>query len=234
MAEKYNLEKLKKFLVFSFSFAICALSFTFVCYALNLDRLKVLFLNCDYKSAINEGEKLIAGAKDESGLDELYYILGLSYLKDGNTLRASDIFEIILNEFKDSAFKERAKLGLGDTYWSRGDIPSAEKCYKEIIAQNPQTKLKQEIDSRLSQIDFGKGCSKEYSIQVGAFANEANAKGLMQKLSDANYPAFVEGPAGDADNSVYRVKVGKLSSLKEAEELEKKLSQEGYPTKILP
>jgi len=54
-------------------------------------------------------------------LDELYYLLSLSYLKDGNYLRASDIFEIILREFKGSRFKEDALLALGDTYFLRGD-----------------------------------------------------------------------------------------------------------------
>ena len=53
-------------------------------YCLNLDKVKVYFLEGDYKSAILEGEKLIA---QDPHSDELYYILGLSYLKDEGTVR---------------------------------------------------------------------------------------------------------------------------------------------------
>ena len=81
-------------------------------YALDLDKLKAYFLSGDYKSAITEGERVLAKVEDSGPIDELYYILGLSYLKDGNYLRASDIFEIILNECKGSHFKDDAILRL--------------------------------------------------------------------------------------------------------------------------
>ncbi|MBN1913662.1 MAG: hypothetical protein JW788_04610 [Candidatus Omnitrophica bacterium] len=51
------------------------------------------YLSGDYKAAISEGEKILAQAKDQDGLDELYYILALSYMKEGNYLRASDILK---------------------------------------------------------------------------------------------------------------------------------------------
>ena len=58
-------------------------------YALNLDSLKANLLKGDYKAAISEGERLVA--RDQRS-DELYYLLGLCYLKDGNFLRSSESF----------------------------------------------------------------------------------------------------------------------------------------------
>ncbi|MCX5713505.1 MAG: outer membrane protein assembly factor BamD [Candidatus Omnitrophica bacterium] len=109
---------------------------------LDLDKVKIYFLNQDYKLAISEGEKILANAGNSTkGLDELYYILGLSYLKDGNILRASDIFEIILNEFKVSNFKEEASLGLADTYFLRENYNEAQARYNKLLNDNPKTRL---------------------------------------------------------------------------------------------
>ena len=52
--------------------------------ALNIERAKIPFLSGDYKTAITEGERILTLSGNAPGLDELYYILGVSYLKDGN------------------------------------------------------------------------------------------------------------------------------------------------------
>ncbi len=219
-------------------------------YSLNLDAIKVNILEGDYKSAIKEGERLIA---KEPHSAELYYLLGISYLKDGNYLRASDIFEIIIGEFKDSKFKEEAKLGLGDTYLLRGDFNKAEELYRELI-NNPESKFKEQAYCRLSEAGFKKGNGSQenisgiwYSIQVGFFSNANNAKLLTQKLISNGYPAYVEESASSTGKAygfgyrrpnhgllAYRVKVGKLNSRPEAEELSRKLAREGYSVRICP
>jgi tetratricopeptide (TPR) repeat protein len=257
---------LKKFLVLSFSFTFCVFSFTIITntYALNLDKTKVYFLKGDYKSAILEGEKVLAGATSTSGLDELYYILGLSYLKDGNFLRASDIFEIILKEFKNSTFFEEARLGLGDTYFLRGDYDQAQGLYKELLDANPRTKLRAQAYYRLSQIGFKKGDTqqaKEYldKLKTDFPLNlETTLNRDLYSLSDIYYTVQVGAfsnrinaqnlsqkliqkgysayveEINAPDKTVYRVRVGKLRLRQEAQELENKLTQEGYPTKICP
>ena len=198
MAKKHSLQKIRKFLVLSFSFALFVFRFTFV-YALNIDKVKINFLNGDYKVAILEGEKLLANSKNAQGLDELYYFLGLSYLKDGNYLRASDICEIILNEFKNSRFSEGAKR------------------LNQVALENSST---------IAQSNY-------YTVQVGSFANSANARSLLQKLTQNGYPAFLE-ESGEGSDKMYRVKAGKLPTREEALKLQDKLAQEGYPTKICP
>lgn len=232
-------------------------------YALNLDRLKVYFLKGDYKSAISEGEKILAANKASADSQELYYILGLSYLKDGNLLRASDIFEIILKEFEDGKLKDEAKLGLADTYFLREDYEKAQGYYKELIGANAPGKLKAQAYHRLSQCAFKKGDTQEgkeyleklnkeyplnfesrlsedislssdfYTVQVGSFSSPVNANNLNERLAKKGYDSYVQ-EIETGGKKAYRVRVGKLSLRREAVELESKLSSEGYPAKIFP
>jgi tetratricopeptide (TPR) repeat protein len=234
-------------------------------YCVSIDKVKIYFLNGDYKSAISEGEKVLMNYTAHSpNLDELYYILGLSYLKDGNYLRASDIFEIILREFKDSPFKDEAKLSLGDTYFLKGDYDKAQGYYSELINSNPRTKLKAPFYYRLSQIALKKGdtqAAKEYLDKLKSdfpSSPEIKLNKDLYALTDIYYTVQVgsfvnfsnarnlcdkliskgyDAYLQETDTNstkTYRVRVGRLKSRPEATQLENKLSSEGYPTKILP
>jgi len=219
MAEE-KLKKFKKFCVLTCGFTFYLLSFAFSGYALNLDKLKVYLLEGDYKGAISEGERLIAG---DAHSDELYYILGLSYLKDGNYLRACDIFEIILKEFKNSEFGDEARLGLGDTYFLRGDFVKAEDCYKDLIESNPQTRLKAQAYCRLSQTGYKNG-------------NMQQGKEYLDKLKQ-DFPLNLESmlnkdlyPLSDSSSDTYyTVQVGSFTNITNARNLTEKLIQKGYP-----
>ena len=244
---------------------ICVLVFTStsVAYSLNLDRAKIYFLKGDYSACVNECETILAHSRYSKDLDELYYILGLSYLKQGNLLRASDIFEIILREFKDSGFREEAMLGLGDVYFLKSDYEGAQNQYKQILSSNPDTKLRGLLLYKLAQASMKRGDWQEaqvyldklnqdyplsfeaklaknlsnqefyFTVQVGAFSRFNNANNLCKRLVDKGYPAYIQ-ELESKDAKSYRVRVGKLNSRLEAKELEKRLSQEGYPTKVYP
>lgn len=253
-----------KFIFLYLALICCLVSLNFGrAYALSLDRLKVYFLSGDYKSAISEGEKILAANKLTSESEELYYILGLSYLKDGNLLRASDIFEIILKEFKDSKFKGEATLGLGDTYFLGGNYAKASEYYKELANAAIASKLKAQAYQRLSQCAFKLGSTQEgkdyleklnkeypnnfesklnndisapsdyYTVQVGSFGSPVNANNFCAILTKKGYDAYVQ-EIDASGKKTYRVRVGKLASRPDAEKLENKLAQEGYPTKIVP
>lgn len=196
-------------------------------YASNLDKVKVCFLAGDYKSAISEGEKILAGSPEHAaGLEELYYILSLSYLKDGNYLRASDIFEIILKEFKDSDFTEEAKLGLGDACFLRGDYDNAGIHYQELIDNNSGTKLKAQVYYRLSQVGFKKG-------------NAQQGKEYLERLKK-EFPLNTElilsrelGVLPDyLSDFFYSVQVGSFAEPRNARNLTDKLSKSGYDAHI--
>lgn len=232
-------------------------------FALNLDKARLYFLNGDYGACINEGEKILAAAGNSKDLDRLYYLLGFSYLKEGNYLRSSDIFEIILKEFKKSSFREEAKLGLGDAYFLRGDYNKAAGYYKDLLNDNPRTRFAGTLYYRLSQCAFKTGdisagqeylsrlkkefplnpetiASKDlaagvnyYTVQVGAFSSRQNALNLESKLIQQKYPAYIEESSFRGQPS-YRVRIGKFASRQEALNLAERISREGYPTKIYP
>jgi tetratricopeptide (TPR) repeat protein len=255
-----------KFYILNFIFALCIFHFAFVynAYPLNLDKIKTDFLRGDYQQAISEGEKALAASCHS---DELYYFLGLCYMKEGNYLRASDIFEIILAEFTRSSFKEQALIGLGDTYFLRADFKKARQYYQEFLKSYPGSKFRASVLYRLSTIGFKEGDTQEasqalekislefpfnpelrqnkdlcwqrntagfyYSVQVGSFANYANADNLRKKLVNQGYDVHIE-EAENQGNKAYRIKVGRLKSRQEAMRLSDKLAQGGYPTKICP
>lgn len=234
-------------------------------YGLDMDRVKASFLSGDYKAAVSEGEKVLAkSAAHSPGLDELYYFLGLSYLKEGNYLRASDIFEIIIREFKDSRYRDEAGLSLGDAYFLKGDYKKAQTYYSTLMSNGPDEKLKAMLYYRLSQAAFKKGETQQakeyldklkkdfpsspemnlerelavggdifYTVQVGAFANFANARNLRDKLINSGYGAYIE-EAHTSGKKAYRVRVGRLKTRQEAVGLENNLILQGYPTKIFP
>lgn len=233
-------------------------------YALNLDKVKIYFLEGDYKGAIAEGERLIA---KEPHSDELYYMLGLSYLKDGNYLRACDIFEIILREFKNSDFRDEAKIGLGDAYFLREDYVKAKDYYQELIDSKPQSKFKAQIYYRLGQIQAKLGSAQQAKEYTDRLKQEfplnlelrANKDLCLFTDSDSVYYTVQVGvflnftnaknlkerllkkgyPAYIEEAAIggkksYRVRVGKTQARQEIVSLENKLSGEGYPVKICP
>lgn len=233
-------------------------------YALDLDKIKVHYLSGDYKSAITEGEKILATQSLASAhSDELYYILGLSYLGDGNYLRASDIFEIILQEFKKSSLKENARLGLGDVYFLKGDYVKAKSYYQDVINNGNDSRLKPMAYYKLSQTALKTGdtqgaqkYSQElneeitpekkvalekdvgvlpdfYTVQAGSFTSPRNAKNLQLKLTSQGYDAYIQ----EVDmglKKTYRVKVGKLKLRQDAVRLQLRLAAQGYPANIIP
>lgn len=240
---------MRKYFLF---FGLCLgtlVSFNYV-FALNLGSLKQSYISGDYEMAIKEGEKIMARSNYSSpGMDELYYFLGLSYLKDGNYLRASDIFEIIINEFKSSQFVKDAKLGLADIDYFKGDYDAARNGYKGLLNSKDGEALKPQLSYRLDECIGKKTAAKilpdpvikdevilqenYFSVQVGSFTNSNNANNLKTELKEKGYNSFVEENTAQ-DKISYRVKVGKLQSRREALELEAKLAKDGYPTKIWP
>lgn len=202
--------------------------FSNISLALNIDKVKINFLSGNYAEVIREAEAIIAKGHYSS---ELYYFLGLSYLKRGEFIKARESFKVVVGNFKDTRFKEESRIGMADTYLLSADTSNAKNIYKSILADNPATKYKGEIDQRLNNIPDLEA-SGVYSVQVGSFANKDNARNLSYKLNSYGYPAYIE--EGGLPNKSYKVRVGRLTSLEEAKVLERRLSKEGYPTKICP
>lgn len=247
---------------------LCLLSgvllFCSLAYCRDIEGVKLNFLKGDYKSAILEGEKILGSSKDFAGCDELYYFMGLSYLKDGNALRATDIFEIIINEFPESRFREASRLSLGDAYLSLRDLAKAEKAYEGLLGDSPSAKSKPALYYRLAQVGFKKGdnaLAKEYLDKLKKeFPLSPEARADNEFISSAGiYYTVQVGSFSSSSNAgnlmqkliregypayteelkeglkvSYRVRVGKFDKREEAADLENKLTQSGYPTRIFP
>ncbi|MFA5350967.1 MAG: MiaB/RimO family radical SAM methylthiotransferase [Candidatus Omnitrophota bacterium] len=196
--------------------------------ALDMDKVKINFLSGNYKAAISEANRLIS---EDHYSCELYYFLGLSYLKEGEYQRAADSFKIVINNFKETKFKEESRIGLADAYFLSGDFNNAGNIYRELLIDNPKTKFKDQVNQRLSGIELKK--EGYYSVQVGSFSNYNNAKNLTQKLISSGYSAYIE-ESGSLANRTFKVRVARLSTLRKAGELARELSNQGYPTKICP
>lgn len=201
--------------------------------ALDLEIMKTSFLKGDYASSIKEGERVLAKAqRREQGLDELYYLLALSYLKDGNYLRSADIFEIIVKEFKNSRFKEEAGLGLGDAYLAKGDFKEADRRYNELLLKFPKTRLKAGLYYRLSLIGLktaDSGQQKEYLVRLKSeFPQSAEAR-MKEGLFPLDLkPQPAQQSSGSTPGIYYGVQVGAFSTAANAKNLSRKLEQQGY------
>ncbi|MFA5117891.1 MAG: SPOR domain-containing protein [Candidatus Omnitrophota bacterium] len=191
-------------------------------FALNLEKVKVDFLSGDYKAAIKEGEKILAAAGHAPDIDQLYCLLGLSYLKDGNYLRSSDIFEIILKEFKNSPTREEAGLGLGDAYFLQKNFEKADACYRDMLTIKPQTKYKAALFSRLSETAYKRG-----DVESGKkFADKLKEEFPLNLESSIEKDICSLGEF--SSGAFYTVQVGCFSSLTNANNLRNKLSKSGY------
>ncbi len=188
-----------------------------------ISAVKKLLMQGDYKAAIKEGEAILADQEYSPALDELYYLLGLCYLKDGNYLRASDIFEIILNEFPKSAFVEESRLSLGDAYFLKGDYDKARKHYEEVIRRDKKGRLRAFAYERLGMCaaktgDLGEASQYRTKAQQVATGVTDVATGGQDMC-----PVFAD---------YYAVQVGAFSKQRNAEGLRQVLVAKGYETYV--
>jgi tetratricopeptide (TPR) repeat protein len=221
---------------------LCILSLIFFshAYGLNIDALKSYFLKGDYALCIKEAEKILAdsGEKDKNR-DELYYLLGLSYLKENSPLAAGYNFKIILNQYKNNRFQEEALMGLGDCYFLRGDYTIAAFQYQELLDKNPKTRLKAGIYLRFAQLGAktaNQEQEKEYLARLKneyPFSPEANFKGDLFPQGAAIELSRNPSMEHIADSTIsYSIQVGAFSSNINAAKLARKLQKNGYEVHI--
>ena len=170
-------------------------------YCLNLDKIKAAYLNGEYQAAVSEGEKILLTSVNHSGFDELYYYLGLSYLKDSNFIRSADMFSRILNEFANGKYRSQAQLALGDVYFLQGDFEKAKSAYEALTTDSDQ-KLKSALLYRQSQLALKMGDpAKHKELQeqlksVYPFSLEAKQdKGVFISVAQAREPEVKSVPA---------------------------------------
>ncbi len=196
---------------------------------IDVSRIKAAYMSADFSQAIAQGEQALAGAsKHEQGLDELYYLLGLSYLKEGNVLRASDIFEIIIKEFPRSPLHESAQLGLADTMFLTNDFGRAEAAYKNLLETKSRAVENVELFVRLKQL----------YLKQGDVRLASHYEALLRK----EYPLYSEismghdqcalPPQSKNTELFYSVQVGSFGQEDNAIKLRQQLLHKRYPAFI--
>jgi rare lipoprotein A len=76
------------------------------------------------------------------------------------------------------------------------------------------------------QVDYEQG---QFTVQVGAFLEQANAQRLRNKLAESFENAHIT-TYFDGQKTFYRVRVGRLTTLSQAEKYEQMLKGSGYKT----
>jgi tetratricopeptide (TPR) repeat protein len=220
---------------------------------MDIASVKERFFKKDYSGCIREGKKLLPGAgRNKRNLDELYYLMGLCYLKTEDYEAGLSSFKKIKEDFAKSRFREDSQLGAGDCYFAKGDFALAAHEYKQLLADYPQTKLKPAVYYRLSQLGERSGDSqqqREYSEKLKREFPKSPESGLTVKLFPDTRMAQVESlktilpddrPSQVERVSVvkpdiegiYCVQVGAFSKELNARNLAQKLKDKSYPAYV--
>ena len=64
-------------------------------------------------------------------------------------------------------------------------------------------------------------------LQVGSFSRQDNAEGLVRRLQDGGYSAYIEEISIDSGAVIYRVRIGPLSDIDLADSIVSKLANYG-------
>jgi hypothetical protein len=212
---------------------VCALVLIVFCcraaYAMDIDGMKQHFLKGEWKDAIREGESLLGRAQRGSpDLDQLYYYLALSYMKDRNFMRTSDICEIILKEFPRSKFVPQAHYVLIDAYAGSGNYAAARACAASFLIKYPGTEHAREVESRMR--DFkGRGGNENIAPRAAPEPDSAAAEPDIVLAPDLKPGAEMPPAAGS-----FWIQVGAFSSGRNADNLASKLRAAAYSAAVSP
>ena len=205
--------------------ALVFIFFGHAAYALDLDGMKEHFLRGEWKEAIREGESLLGLAKrDSENLDQLYYYLALSYMKDRNYLRVSDICEILLEEFPSSKFVPQAHYVLIDAYASNNNFTAAQASAASFLQKYPGNEHAREVEVLSAKFGSMAGDSRISPAAASTPGNDASDMDIV----------LASDPAGNAGPEVFWVQVGAFSNVRNADNLASKLSAASYATTVSP
>lgn len=189
------------------------------------------FYNKDYQGAIN--------AAKNTNTTQARYLMGLSYIKLGESEKAREQFNFILKNDPDSPIKEEVSLSIADSYSAQKDSANAIAAYEDFIKKFPESGMVSLARARSDECQKGQCPSvltqEEAScyIQVGAFSKKENANRLSQKLNGKSFNAYIKtGSSNKTRKSLYKVCVGQFQNAGEAGAAARKLKSGGYSVKI--
>jgi len=200
-------------------------------------------------------------AKSLRETDRSLYFLGVVYVKLAKYHNARVYLRKLIKRFPNSSLYSQAKFKLADVYFLQSDYGNARQLYESIKEDSPsdimplvllrlaqiasrsgdwdnKSKYLNLIKTKYSKssvINFVKTLESYgdfFTIQVGAFAQKANANVLIDTLGK-EYNAYI---VSDTKNGqvIHKVRVGKYKSRYQAQKSYLTLLDKGYPAQIYP
>jgi tetratricopeptide (TPR) repeat protein len=205
--------------------------------------LKTLFLKGDYQACAREGEQLLSARNSET--DEVCYLTGLSCLKIGDYAGARRAFEVLVRDFRKSAFIDEAKVGIGDSWYLKGDWAKAVDRYEDFLRTRYSSKLKPGVYYRLYLCNVKRGKQENARQYQDKLKSEfpSSLEAVMHKDIFPVEGAVVEqkisaAPAADdavkSGRTFYAVQVGAFSRKSNADRVCQKLTAGGYTAYVEP
>ena len=222
------------------------------------------FLNNNYREVINITGKIISLSPRSRYADDALYLRGVSYLKQARYEQARSDFNRILDEYRSSDLKSKARTSLADSYYLAEDVNEAIIRYREFAIDNPRTSLLCMVYFRLgrcyqkkgrwdeAEYYFKKVC-KDYPLsfeatQAAVILEEDNLYFTVQVGSFREKTNALEirdrlkkegqlaylSQVRQKGELLYRVRVGKFDTRSEAVYTARQLKKKGYLTKIYP
>ena len=197
------------------------------------------FLREDYAAVDRLAGRYLLAGKNKANTEDVLYLQALSLLKLNRSDEARQKLRELEYSFASSERKAGVSASIGDSYFYEGDFSRAAQSYEETLRKYPASDQTEYLQSQLNTIRTKsgdltpemRGQGGIFTVQVGSFSSQKNARALVNKLVRRNYEAYIE----EGENGrMYRVRVGRVASKGEANNLAARLKNEGYPTKIYP
>jgi tetratricopeptide (TPR) repeat protein len=209
--------------------------FPVICWAAQLDALKVDFLQGNYRRGVFDGQAELERRKTGKS-DEMDYILGLMYLKKFKFDIVENWFWRIFNNFASKIYRE-ANLSLADTYLVCGNFQPAEDLYNKLISDDPSSRQKPAVWYRLSQLEAKRGNhqkSNDYLLQLKRDFPLYPELRVTKGISWMSAPVIVCDPlvSTQPGSGEYYVQVGFFSSSLNAHNFKNKLLSKNYPAYV--
>ncbi|MDD5085704.1 MAG: SPOR domain-containing protein [Candidatus Omnitrophica bacterium] len=245
-----------------FLIAGCASYSTQISAKESLDNITILYLKGNYDEVIRSGRMLNLSSSQPEVVKALYYV-GVSLLVEKRFIEARRYLEAVEKNDKGKELAASAALRFADSYYLEGKSKQAFQLYESFTRAYPSSSLLPSAYKKLFEVcqavgDFkqadqyretllsqypssieaqqlgGKEEKPDYfTIQVGAFFDENNARRLKLELEVLGYkPAIIK--AREEKTVLYKVRLGQFKTRAEAAYVAGQLEARGYPARVCP
>lgn len=228
----------------------------------NLDNITILYLKGNYDEVIRLGRTLNFYSSQPEIVKALYYVgvsllvekrfiearryleavekndkgkelaasaalrIADSYHLEGKNKQALQLYESFTRNYPSSSLLPSAYKKLFEVCQASGDFKQADECRRTLLSQYPSSIEAQQLGGEEEKPDY-------FTIQVGAFFDENNARRLKLELEVLGYkPAIIE--AKEEKTVLYKVRLGQFKTRAEAAYVAGQLEARGYPARICP